>query len=436
MATTTATENRKLELRIHDKIYDVTEFIKRHPGGSMIKSQISPPDKPVYDATDCFERIHPRTDSPQDMSPLKMLATIPSRPYDATNDDPKQVYMKEDFRNFTNQLKKDGYFDPSVPHILYRHIELISFFVLGGYLVTLNNTWLYCLGILILGFSQGRAGWLQHEANHNSLTGIWSLDKVIGSFWFSVGESGSAGWWRRSHNRHHASAQHKSWDADLETLPFLAYDTFTARDAHPFVLKIQAYVYPIITWVVINFWKFFLHPLEIVKRKLYMDGFFLAVHWVGWFVIFVPYMGWGWALWTHFWMGCVQGTYLFVNFALNHTHLPALAPNDRENWIEKAYIRSVDIYGFFSECKEGESNWFTDFFEGYLNYQTQHHLWPTLPQFKSSQLRKQVREFAERHGLVYQQMTWLQAFKATFNNLATMGEQLKKIKQAELALAN
>jgi fatty acid desaturase len=158
-----------------------------------------------------------------------------------------------------------------------------------------------------------------------------------------MGESGSAAWWRRSHNRHHASAQHKGHDTDLETLPFLAYDVLTGKDANPYLIRFQVLNFFVGASFVITFWKFYLHPLNIIKRKKFMDGGFLILHWVLWFLIFTPTLGVFQTFMLSIYVGSVQGSYLFLNFSLSHTHMPVLEKEDQCDWVRKAFNYTVDI---------------------------------------------------------------------------------------------
>ena len=59
------------ELLIEGRVYDVEHFIKRHPGGSVIKFQLG------TDASDAFRAFHIRSPKAH-----KMLRTLPSRPAD------------------------------------------------------------------------------------------------------------------------------------------------------------------------------------------------------------------------------------------------------------------------------------------------------------------------------------------------------------------
>lgn len=46
-------------------------------------------------------------------------------------------------------------------------------------------------------------------------------------------------------------------------------------------------------------------------------------------------------------------------------------------------------------------NEFTDFLQGYLNFQIEHHLWPDLPALKYRQAAPEVRAICARHGVPY-----------------------------------
>jgi len=44
-----------------------------------------------------------------------------------------------------------------------------------------------------------------------------------------------------------------------------------------------------------------------------------------------------------------------------------------------------------------------DFLHGWLNYQIEHHLWPSLPLSQYQKLQPEVKALCEKHGIVYRQ---------------------------------
>jgi len=381
------TEN---ELQVGDKIYDVTNFIKRHPGGTVIKSKLG------CNATQAFNEFHMRS-----KRATKVLATLPSRP-----GFPQEALLN-DFDALRAEIVKEGLFRMSLVHVIYRLLELVLMTVVGYNLVLRGWYW---TGMFILGITSGRCGWIQHEANHNSLTGVMKIDKFIGSFFFSVGEAGSATWWISSHNRHHASPQHIGYDSDLNTLPAMAFDAVTARLGKPSWLKFQAITFVPSVCFVVLYWKLYLHPIAIFRKKALMDGFFLVLHYVAWWHFF-KYMGVAGAIFAHLVWGSIAGAYLFTHFAMSHTHKEVILHDSQEDWVRSAILRTTNV----------EHNFLVNWVMGYLNLQIEHHLFPNMPQFKHPLVADRIKALCKKHGLPYDERGYWETLFATFKNLHDVG---------------
>lgn len=380
------------EMQIYDKIYTIDDkFVRKHPGGTVIKSKLG------TNATQVFNEFHHRS---MDKA-MKWLKAMPSRP------GPPQDALLDDFDKLRADLVKEGYFDPSLSHALYRVTEIVVMTVVGYWLVWQGWYW---TGMLILGITSGRCGWLQHEANHNSFTGYVKLDKIIGSFFFSLGEAGSARWWISSHNRHHASPQHVGYDSDLNTLPAMAFDAVTAKMGNPSWLRYQAWTFQPSVWFVVLYWKFFLHPRAIILKRAFTDGIFLVAHYVAWYFAF-RWMGIAKMIFTHLVWGSIAGSYLFTHFALSHTFREILPSDQQEDWVRAALLRTVDI----------SNTPFVNWIMGYLNFQIEHHLFPNMPQFRQAQVQPRIMEFAKKHGLPYDIVSYPRSFYLTFKNLNDVG---------------
>jgi len=379
------------EMQINGKIYTISEqMIRKHPGGTVIKSKLG------ANATQAFNEFHMRTPRA-----YKWLETLPSRPgY-------KQPALLEDFDKLREDLKKEGFFDVSPLHIAYRIAEIAAMIVFGYWLIRMGWYW---TGVFIMGVASGRCGWVQHEANHNSFTTATWLDRIIGSFYFSVGEAGSAAWWRSSHNRHHASPQHVTYDPDLNTLPAMAFDSITARMGNPSWLKFQAWTFQPSVWFVVLYWKLYLHPLAIWRKKAVWDGLFLVLHYIMWYYAFSFMPVWQ-MIGTHLVWGSVAGSYLFTHFALSHTHRDILLPDQKEDWVRSSILRTTNI------PDHPIVNWLM----GFLNFQIEHHLFPNMPQFRMPEVSKRVKELCKKHGLHYDEMGYFQCFYRTFKNLDCVG---------------
>jgi len=382
----------KNELQIDNTIYALDDkWIRKHPGGTLIKSKLG------QNATQAFNEFHYRSKKAR-----KWLAGLPQRPATV----PQDALLVE-FDELRRQLVKEGMFDASPIHITYRLVEILLMTIAGYWLVGQGYYW---TGMILLGITSGRCGWLQHEANHNSLTGNIKIDKIIGSFFFSVGEAGSATWWISSHNRHHASPQHLGYDSDLNTLPAMAFDAITARMGKPKWLQFQAWTFELSTMLVVLYWKLFLHPQAIIRKRAILDGLFLVGHYAIWWNYF-SYMGIAGMIFSHLVWGSVAGMYLFTNFALSHTHKEVLLHNDKEDWVRSAVLRTVNIH----------HNVLVNWWMGYLNLQIEHHLFPSMPQFRGPIVSPRIKALVEKHGIEYDERGYWAVCYAMFKNLDDVG---------------
>jgi len=379
------------EVQIRGRIYTLDDkFVRKHPGGTVIKSKMG------TNCTQAFNEFHTRSKKAE-----KWLAAMPSRPGFA------QSALLNDYDEMRAQFVKEGLFKFSPIHVTYRIVEIFAMIVLGYWLV--HQGW-YWTGMFILGITSGRCGWLQHEANHNSLTGVMAIDKILGSFFFSFGEAGSATWWRSSHNRHHASPQHVTFDSDLNTLPAMAFDKVTARLGRPGWLKFQAYTFQFSVWLVVLYWKLWLHLVAIWRKKAVADFVFLVVHYATWYYFF-SFQGIGGMIFSHLVWGSVAGSYLFTHFAMSHTHKEVLMADQNEDWVRSAILRTTNI----------KHNWLVNWTMGYLNLQIEHHLFPNMPQFRHPLVADRVRALAKKHGLEYDERGYWEVLWCTFKNLDTIG---------------
>eukprot|EP00730_Choanoeca_flexa_P014736 TRINITY_DN6550_c0_g1_i2.p1 TRINITY_DN6550_c0_g1~~TRINITY_DN6550_c0_g1_i2.p1 ORF type:complete len:418 (+),score=106.99 TRINITY_DN6550_c0_g1_i2:69-1322(+) len=409
-ATSSATSARK-EVLIKGQLYDVTDF--KHPGGSIIKFLVNDGD-----ATEAFEEFHMRSRKAQ-----YMLKALPHRPA------PKDVMaergyngkeeLTRDYAKLRRELQDEGYFNPSMGEVTYRLTEVILMHV-AAYLLIQQGGWCLPLGIAIFGIVQGRCGWLMHEGGHYSMTGNIKIDKGLQIGLYGIGCGMSAGWWRSQHNRHHATPQKLQHDVDLETLPLLAFHSSIAgRAKSPILkawLKMQAYLFiPFSCLLVALGWQLYLHPRYMLRTKKYWELSTLAVRYTGMFGLFFSGFSWSQALGLYLAYNAVGAAYIFTNFALSHTHLPVTNPDEFIHWVEYASDHTTNI------TPGVICNWWM----AYLNFQIEHHLFPSMPQFNHPKISPRVRALFEKHGLKYDVRDYFSCLGDTLHNMHEVGNPAK-----------
>src|SRR5207253_1367419 len=87
----------------------------------------------------------------------------------------------------------------------------------------------------------------------------------------------------------------------------------------------------------------------------------------------------------------VFGFYMGMVFAPNHKGLPVRDGAESLDWLYRQVITSRNIV----------STRLTDFVYGGLNYQIEHHLFPSMPRANLRRARPIVQDFCLRNGLPY-----------------------------------
>jgi len=117
---------------------------------------------------------------------------------------------------------------------------------------------------------------------------------------------------------------------------------------------------------------------------------------------------WYWLI--SYWVSCL---FLFGNFSLSHTHLPVTTKP--KHWVEYSLLYTSDV----------EHTAWCDWVMGYLNYQIEHHLFPTMPNFRLPYVKDRVRALAEKHNIPYIVHSYPDAFMKVFENLSNVANEVK-----------
>ncbi|WP_374315534.1 fatty acid desaturase [Microbacterium sp.] len=238
---------------------------------------------------------------------------------------------------------------------------------------------------------------LGHDAAHRQIfvSGRWNdwISLILGDLVVGM----SYGWWRRKHTRHHANPNKIEADPDLD-LPVIA---FTPQQA-------QAQRSPIARWVVAHQGVFFfpillleglsLHASSVrrvvarehVDRRWVEIGFLLLR--LGGFVALVflvlsPGIA---AVFLAVQLG-IFGVYMGMAFAPNHKGMPLVPKDARLDFLTRQVVMSRNIRG----------SRILDVAMGGLNYQIEHHLFPSMPRPHLRRAAPIVAEYCRERGVPY-----------------------------------
>jgi fatty acid desaturase len=105
------------------------------------------------------------------------------------------------------------------------------------------------------------------------------------------------------------------------------------------------------------------------------------------------------------------GLYLGSSFAPNHKGMPILPAADRTDFLRRQVLTSRNVRG----------GWLTDFALGGLNYQIEHHLFPSMPRPNLRHSQALIREFCLQRDLPYCQSSLLGSYAQALRHLNTVG---------------
>jgi len=388
------------EVLIDGVWYDTSSF--KHPGGRVLSYYAG------RDATQAYHEFHQRS-----AKAAKFLKTLPSREAQPSESESSKDGLVRDFDELRMQLEKEGFFKPNYAHTVYRLAELAVMCVAG---VALWMQGYKAASVVMIGIMQGRCGWLMHEGGHYSLTGNIKVDRALQIFLYGTGCGMSASWWRNQHNKHHATPQKVGYDVDLNTLPLVAFCKDVLKSSHPTALKawlkLQPWLFIPVTNQLVGFgWQFYLHPRHIIRTKNVAEMAAFAARFA--IIGALTYaLGAGNTAALYLATNTVSFNYIFLNFAVSHTHLPTLQKHENTDWVRYAAVHTMNVH----------SSWWCNWWMAYLNFQIEHHLFPSMPQYRHPIVSPRVRAMFEKHGVKYDSRGYLEAMHDCFSNLKSVGD--------------
>lgn len=418
-------------IKIEGTTYDITDF--KHPGGNIIRYAKNSPD-----ATEIFREFHHRSlKANHVLRSLPLVEEVDNTGHNVLTQ--RQQEMTTDFREMRANLVQQGCFEPDYIHVYFRMLELAFYFGLGAWVASYN---LYASILSFIAFKT-RCGWIMHECGHLSFTGNHKIDRLLQTFVLGVGSGASSSVWNSMHQKHHATPQKVKHDVDLDTTPFVAFfnrayeDTtngkVTARFMNRWWMRFQAWTFlPIVNGIIVPiFWLYYLHPMKVFRRLYHVSTRYSAVYELACMLsshLVIPYIfytsGYSGArtmLWCYFLQLCIHFVsfiFLFGHFSLSHSFTAVVPEHKHLLWFEYAINHTVNI-----STKSALVTWVM----GYLNFQIEHHLFPSMPQYKNALAAPYVRRFCEKwsddhNALKYTEYSYITAWKMMLSNLNQVGK--------------
>jgi fatty acid desaturase len=321
-----------------------------------------------------------------------------------------------DYARLSRAVRQAGLLDRRTGDYAWRIAITVCLLAAGwaAFALTGNSWWqLGVAAFLAVMFTQ--VGFLGHDAGHRQICGSKRLSYLLGILLGNLGIGLSFGWWVAKHNRHHANPNTEGADPDImmRALAMTAGQATASRGLSRVVYRCQALLFfPMLLGEAFSVHASSVRALTSrAGQHRLAEACLLGLHFAAYlgviFFVLSPVK-------AIVFIGVQQGLfglYLGASFAPNHKGMPILRREDNHDFLRRQVLTSRNIKG----------GWFTDLALGGLNYQIEHHLFPSMPRPSLGKSQPLIREFCQQHGLPYCQASLFGSYAQALRYLHSVG---------------
>jgi fatty acid desaturase len=285
--------------------------------------------------------------------------------------------------------------------------------------VVIGDSWLQLLLAIPLAVVFGQLALAAHDLAHRQVFSRRRPSETSGLIVANLLLGMSYGWWMNKHTRHHANPNHEEKDPDVSP-EILVWSQRQARDARGlprFIGRYQAYlVVPLLTLEGLNlsFNGFKALRSPSMKRPA-LEGTLLVAHFAVYFGAIFTVLSPGKALAFLAIHQGLFGVYLGSVFAPNHKGMPMITEGQQLDFLRRQVLTSRNVKGGL----------LVDVFMGGLNYQIEHHLFPSMPTPALGKAQAITEAFCAEQGIPYCQTGLITSYREALRHLNHVGEPIR-----------
>ncbi|MCH8110276.1 MAG: acyl-CoA desaturase [Chloroflexi bacterium] len=295
-------------------------------------------------------------------------------------------------------IKQQGLMNKQPLYYTFKITLTLAMLGLSIALVALIDTlWLQLLNAVFMGFIFTQMGFMGHDAGHRQIFSSTRKNDIVGlTVNLLLGVSRS--WWVIQHNEHHNNPNDLDLDPHI-AIPIMVFSEEQARNLKGimrFFIRYQAfYFFPILLGEGIGMRV--AGAQYMISRKIRFpiaEPLLMALHFILYFGMLFYFLS-GWHAFMFFIVHqMVFGLYMGSIFAPNHKGMPTVTRDSGLDFLRRQVITARNM----------RAHPVTDFMYGGLNYQIEHHLFPTIPRNRLKEAQKIVRTFCNEHSISYHEV--------------------------------
>ncbi len=330
------------------------------------------------------------------------------------------------FAQVLNQVREAGYLQKKPSFYIIRLIAIsviaAALWTGAGFLawaVQHNSWWMVAAFALValLGVMSAQYGFIAHEASHRQVFRNNKLNDWTGLVLANLFAGLSYGFWLRKHNKHHQRPNQIGEDPDIaiRVLSFTTESKLAKKGVERWFSDRQGYLFPLL--LLFTGFDLLLDSVAGLGRKDRPLGIRVLEFSLMMIRQFAPYVAlaimfgplWAIAMW--FVMMMSFGFFMGAAFAPNHKGMPLIAKDSKLDFFSRQVLTSRNIKG----------SWLKDNLMGGLNYQVEHHLFPSMARPYLRKAHAIVAEHCRQNDITLVEMNLLASYKVIMQHLNKVG---------------
>lgn len=321
------------------------------------------------------------------------------------------------------RIKQAGLLEKRSRYYLYK-VPLTLGALLAGVMVLLfvHPMWLQVINALYLAIVMAQIGFLGHDAGHRQMFSATWKNTFAGLLFGNLLLGMSNAWWLDKHNQHHSHPNEIDMDPDLP-LPGLCFNLQDARQKQGwqrFITRHQVWLFfPMLLLVTFDMGRssfIFLRQNWRKVKQPWLELILVLAHWVLFPLLLVSCLGIGYAALFFVINKGVLGFILGSSFAPNHKGMPVLEKDSQLGFLHRQVLTSRNI----------RAGLLTDFWYGGLNYQIEHHLFPSMPRHNLRAAQVLVKQFCQERAISYTEASVPASYHALLQTLSEVSLTVRR----------
>jgi len=325
---------------------------------------------------------------------------------------------RADYADLKQRVRAAGLLELQPRYYALKTAVMLAVFAALFAFAMLADGWLRLVVAAPVGVMFTQLGLLGHDFQHRQIVRRRNLltygGVALGNLLIGV----SASWWAGKHNAHHGSPNQLGADPDID-FPMLVF-------AEAQIVQKPRFLRPVIAhqarlFFVLTAFHALNMRIAAVRHVLFgrpnhpwLERVTLVGHYAV-LALLLATFGWPIALVFFAISQATSGVYNGLVFAPNHKGMPTFTADDEVDFLSLQVLTSRNVHG----------HPLTDFAYGGLNYQIEHHLFPTMPRNNLHRAQPIVRAFCQERGLSYADTSVLGALRAIFGHLHRVSASLR-----------